>query len=85
MGKNRVDRRGARSKEKSCGLEAGAGSGLGAASGRVCLRAAAGAGGSAEAGVPRRVPRLDGLPRAVLRGARIFKHFEKLSYFIRHG
>lgn len=57
-GENGVDRRGGRPKEKSRGLTVGAGSGLAAVSGRVCLRAAGGVGSSAEAGGPRRVPRL---------------------------
>lgn len=75
---------GVRSEEKSCGLEAGAGSGPGAASGLASLRAAAGEGSSAEAGGPRRAPRLHS-PRAGLQGARLFRSFEKLSYFIRRG
>lgn len=49
---------GGRPKEKPQGLTVGAGSGLAAVSGRVCLRAAGGVGSSAEAGGPRRVPRL---------------------------
>lgn len=49
---------GGRPKEKSRGLTVGAGSGLAAVSGRVCLRAAGGVGSSAEAGGPRRVPHL---------------------------
>lgn len=58
VGENGVDRRGGRPKEKPQGLTVGAGSGLAAVSGRVCLRAAGGVGSSAEAGGPRRVPRL---------------------------
>lgn len=50
--------KGGRPKEKPQGLTVGAGSGLAAVSGRVCLRAAGGVGSSAEAGGPRRVPHL---------------------------